>query len=62
MLFMQNNSTSIMCPFCGSDTLVILDGEEGEFEMVSDCENCCRPITVNARVEGGQVVHIEASE
>ena len=31
---MQNNSTTIMCPFCGSDTLVILDGEEGEFDGV----------------------------
>ena len=49
-----------MCPFCGADTLVILDGEEGEFEMVSDCENCCRPINVKATVEGGQVVGVEA--
>ena len=29
---MQNNPTTIMCPFCGSDTLVILDGEEGELK------------------------------
>ena len=49
-----------MCPFCGADTLVILDGEEGEFEMVTDCENCCRPISVNAKVGGGQVEFIEA--
>ena len=58
---MQNNSTTIMCPFCGSDTLVILDGEEGDVEMVSDCENCCRPISVIAKVDGGQVEFIEVS-
>ena len=40
---------------------MILDGEEGEFEMVSDCENCCRPISVNAKVGGGQVELIEAT-
>ena len=40
---------------------MILDGEEGEFEMVSDCENCCRPISVSAKVGGGQVELIEAT-
>jgi hypothetical protein len=50
-----------MCPFCGSDTLVIIDGEEGDVEMVSDCENCCRPISVIAKVDGGQVEFIEVS-
>ena len=58
---MQNSPTTIMCPFCGSDTLVILDGEEGDVEMVSDCENCCRPISVSAKVNGGQVEFIEVS-
>ena len=58
---MQNNSTTIVCPFCGSDTLVILDGEEGEFEMVSDCENCCRPISVSAKVDVGKVELIGAT-
>jgi len=40
---------------------VILDGEEGEVEIVSDCENCCRPISVSAKVDGGQVEFIEVS-
>jgi len=45
--------------FCNSDTLVILDGMDGELDLISDCENCCRPINVKAVVEGGQVVSIE---
>jgi hypothetical protein len=52
-------TTTISCPYCNSDTLVILDGMDGEFDLVSDCENCCRPINVKAVVEGGQVVSIE---
>jgi transcription elongation factor Elf1 len=52
-------TTTISCPFCNSDTLVILDGTDGELDLVSDCENCCRPINVKAVVEGGQVVGVE---
>ena len=51
-------TTTISCPFCNSDTLVILDGMDGELDLVSDCENCCRPINVKATVEGGQVVDV----
>jgi len=53
-------TTTISCPFCNSDTLVILDGVDGDVDLVSDCENCCRPINVRATVEGGEVVGIEA--
>jgi hypothetical protein len=52
-------TTTISCSFCNSDTLVILDGMDGELDLISDCENCCRPINVKAVVEGGQVVSIE---
>jgi len=53
-------TTAISCPYCNSDTLVILDGIDGELDLVSDCENCCRPINVRATVEEGQVVVIDA--
>ena len=39
---------------------MILDGMDGELDLVSDYENCCRPINVKATVEGGQVVGVEA--
>ena len=54
------STTTISCPFCNSDTLVILDGVDGEIDLVSDCENCCRPINVRATVQGGEVVGIVA--
>jgi hypothetical protein len=53
-------TTAISCPYCNSDTLVILDGIDGELDLVSDCENCCRPINVRVTVEGGQIVVIDA--
>jgi transcription elongation factor Elf1 len=54
------DTTTISCPYCNSDTLVILDGTDGELDLVSDCENCCRPINVRVTVEGGQVVGLMA--
>ena len=39
----MGTTTTISCPYCNSDTLVILDGMDGELDLVSDCENCCRP-------------------
>jgi len=56
----MSQTTTISCPFCNSDTLVILDGMDGGFNLVSDCENCCRPISLKATVEAGEVVGIEA--
>jgi hypothetical protein len=32
---------------------------DGELDLVSDSENCCRPIKLKATVEGGEVVGIE---
>jgi hypothetical protein len=28
----------------------MLDAEEGETELIEDCQVCCRPITIVARV------------
>ena len=56
----MKDTTTISCPYCNSDTLVILDGTDGELDLVSDCETCCRPINVRATVEGGQVVGLMA--
>ena len=49
----------IACPYCNAETLVILDGVDGDSNLVSDCENCCRPINVRASVEDGSVVSIQ---
>ncbi len=55
----MEDTTTIDCPYCNSETLVILDGVDGDLDLVSDCENCCRPINVKATVEAGTVVSIQ---
>ncbi len=56
----MEDKTTIDCPYCNSETLVILDGVDGDLDLVSDCENCCRPINVKASIEDGEVVSIQA--
>jgi|TARA_B100001250_G_scaffold259685_1_gene223649 hypothetical protein len=56
----MEDTTTIDCPYCNSETLVILDGVDGDLDLVSDCENCCRPINVKASIEDGEVVSIQA--
>ena len=51
----MSQTTTISCPICNLDTFVILDGKDGELDLVSDCENCSRPINVRATVEGADV-------
>ena len=48
-------TTTITCPFCGQSFDVALDDTEGEQNVTTDCEVCCRPIEVRAVVDGGDV-------
>jgi len=42
------------CPYCGSPNEITLDGGQGQrYELVTDCETCCRPIIVRVRVTDG---------
>ena len=40
----------ITCPFCGEPFAVALDETEGRQSLITDCEVCCRPMTVTAKI------------
>ncbi|WP_353662174.1 CPXCG motif-containing cysteine-rich protein [Hydrogenimonas sp. SS33] len=44
------------CPYCWQRISILIDGGLPFFEGVEDCEVCCRPITVTARIEEGRIV------
>jgi hypothetical protein len=44
------------CPFCGSECVVPVDAIEGNSELVSDCENCCRPFRLRVSMQDGEAV------
>ena len=42
----------VQCPYCGTIFSVRIDNTAGSRQaFVLDCENCCRPIEVEARTE-----------
>ena len=45
---------SSQCPFCGEPIELLVDCSVEEQEYVEDCEVCCRPMTVAARVVDGE--------
>lgn len=47
------------CPYCGFANFSPLDPVSGLQEWTTDCENCCRPITLRARVKNGEVEEFE---
>ena len=52
------NENQFLCPYCSSANEMSLDESEGrEYEMVTDCEICCRPVVVHVRMtnQGAQL-------
>ncbi|MDA0750638.1 MAG: CPXCG motif-containing cysteine-rich protein [Verrucomicrobia bacterium] len=43
------------CPYCGCESSVPVDVWDGDWETVSDCENCCRPFRIIATLHAGEV-------
>jgi hypothetical protein len=58
----MDESISIQCPHCGETFEIPFDASEGDAEFVTDCEVCCRPMSVTVRVRDGEVeeVRVEA--
>ncbi len=53
---------SFLCPHCGvqlSTRLEVSGGRDQQF--IQDCEVCCRPIQIEVRMEGENVVHFSAN-
>ena len=55
------SGTYVQCCFCGQRTAVALDETDGIQTVISDCEVCCRPLTLTAELDGGEVLWIEVS-
>ncbi|HVZ79388.1 MAG TPA: CPXCG motif-containing cysteine-rich protein [bacterium] len=43
------------CPYCGYPNFSPIDPISGHQQWTTDCENCCRPIALSARVVRGEV-------
>jgi hypothetical protein len=51
-------SETISCPFCGQSFELQIDTSIPSQRFVTDCEVCCRPFTVSAECEPGEVLSL----
>jgi transcription elongation factor Elf1 len=42
--------SQVTCPFCGEPTIISVDDEGGRQTFIQDCDVCCHPMQVRARV------------
>ncbi|MBU2966616.1 CPXCG motif-containing cysteine-rich protein [Amphritea sp. 2_MG-2023] len=52
---MQSIETvSQSCPYCGEPIVLLVDCSAGDQQYIEDCQVCCKPITVELRLEGSE--------
>lgn len=49
------------CPYCSQFITMVLDLSVAQQLYVEDCEVCCRPIEINYRTDGSQVIDFTAA-
>ena len=53
MLLQENVET--YCPSCGEPIQLLVDCSIPEQEYIEDCQVCCRPIQISARVDSAGI-------
>ncbi|UTW05152.1 CPXCG motif-containing cysteine-rich protein [Amphritea atlantica] len=54
---MQSLETiSRSCPYCGEPIELLVDCTAGDQQYFEDCQVCCKPISVDLKVDGAEAV------
>jgi uncharacterized Zn finger protein len=52
----------LSCPYCGEPLTFVIDETGGRAQAyVEDCQVCCQPIQVSARVQSEEDVEVQVS-
>ena len=54
-------SEAIQCPFCGQAFELVIDTSVLSQQFTTDCEVCCRPMTVQVEAEPGEILSVDIS-
>jgi hypothetical protein len=49
----------VFCPYCGQTSTLVIDTTIASQRFTTDCEVCCRPFTVVAECESGEILSLE---
>ncbi len=56
----MENGIEFNCPYCGEMNYTDVFFSEGKFQsFIHDCEVCCRPIEINANIDGDGNINFE---
>jgi transcription elongation factor Elf1 len=58
---MMEIAERIQCPFCGEESTVSVDTTVASQQLVTDCEICCRPLTLRIESTPGEILSLEVS-
>ena len=47
------------CPYCGEAVQLVVDEGADEQDYIEDCQVCCRPMQISARMDGDGSVAID---
>ena len=56
-----SETKNISCPYCGAETVVVLDLTLGAQEYVEDCQICCSPIALQYTINEDGYVDLQSS-
>jgi hypothetical protein len=51
----------ISCPYCGEPIEILVDASAGDQHYIEDCQVCCRPITLNVRIDTDGQAQVSAT-
>jgi transcription elongation factor Elf1 len=51
----EQHEAYVTCPYCGETISVLIDTSIDAQDYVEDCEVCCRPLDLSARVTGDAI-------
>ncbi|HEY0198177.1 MAG TPA: CPXCG motif-containing cysteine-rich protein [Rhodanobacter sp.] len=51
----------LSCPYCGESIEILVDVSAGDQNYIEDCQVCCRPITLNVRMDEDGEVQVSAT-
>jgi len=49
-----------ICPYCGQQISMLLEGLYGKQSYIEDCETCCNPIEITFNIEDGELLDLRA--
>jgi len=57
----MQDSATVQCPYCGQNCEIEFDTTVASQLFTTDCEVCCRPFSVQAECELGEILSISAT-